>query len=122
MAELKLKKDRKETSKTVLITKHNKETLKYAENNHKPYSDDDIKHIILNCSDYSKFPNEEIDECRKKFKRTYLAIQAIIRFKEKYLETGEVPEFYQLDRWEINREQIKRVLDELIKLKHFTIK
>lgn len=98
--------------------RYNRTTKAEAINDGKPYTDEEIKIIFLDCNKpWEDFLNEEIDYYRRKFKRTYLAIEAIVRVKQEYLETGEIRDFYydeKNDKWTDNALQFKRILNKLI--------
>ena len=74
--------------------------------------------IFLGCDlPWEDFLNEEIEFYRKKLKRTYMAVEAFVRLKQIYIETGEIREFYYEDNGDISAtgDQAKRILDELNK-------
>ncbi len=96
---------------------HNNETRLNAENHCKPWKDKDLKEIFLEDIDNNQFPNEDIDAFCEKFKRTYCAIEAIVRVKNEYLRTGKIRDFYydyRNDKLGNNGAQFKRILDKLI--------
>lgn len=98
--------------------RYNRTTKAEAINDGKPYTDEEIKVIFLDChKPWEDFLNEEIDYYRGKFKRTYCAIEAIVRVKQEYLETGEIRDFYfdeDSNKWTVNAIQFKRILNKLI--------
>lgn len=117
-AEQALKRAKKESyTQNRPITIHNRELKKYAINDRKPYTDDEIEYIFKNIElPWNQFPNEEITDIAIKLKRTFKAIQAVIRVKQVYLETGELREFYfdsSKEEWTKSMQQMKKILDKL---------
>lgn len=100
---------------------HNKLTKKEAINTRNEYIDEELEEIFINCTKpWDAFLNEQIEELRKKFKRTYFAIEAIVRVKQEYLLNHEIRDFYydyQKDELTSSGEQMKRILDRLLKEK-----
>lgn len=117
-AEQTLKHDKKMYStQNKPITIHNKELKKYAINDRKPYTDKEIEYIFKNTeAPWNQFPNDEITNIAIMFKRTFKAIQAIVRVKQVYLETGELRDFYfdwSKEEWTKSMQQMKKILYKL---------
>lgn len=112
---------KKEYNKISEKARYNRTTKADATNDNKPYTDGEIKVIFLDChKPWEDFLNDEIDYYRRKFKRTYCAIEAIVRVKQEYLQTGEIRDFYfdeKNNKWSSDALQFKRILDKLIKEK-----
>lgn len=101
---------------------HNNQTKLSAIDNKEPYTDDEMIEIFLSCNtvggywaDEKWLPDKDIEFYRRKFKRTYMAIEALVGVKIEYLKTGEISrEVYwhdgKLDKTGL---QMKRVLKEL---------
>lgn len=121
-AELTIKKDKKESVGRVSSKSnredweekkiHNDKTREEATNHLEPYTDDEIRDIFLGCDNSDIFPNEEIDNMRKKLKRTYRDIEQIVAQKEHYIEYGEIRKIREEDDDKFLN-QLQRILDEL---------
>jgi hypothetical protein len=128
--EKELKKDkqleRQSNSQSMQKTRYNDITRDVADNHKNEYTDDELRDIFLNCNEISAEwfdkkwePNKEIEYYRNKLKRTYEAIESIVRVKLEYLKTGNIePQVYWHDGvLDKSGQQMLRILDEL-KLKN----
>ena len=98
---------------------------KFDTNHRKEYKDEDLKYIFLSGLEYPirHYQEQLFLEVRERIKRTWKAIEGVVRVRDSYLETGKIRKdegFYQevkkdgtigLDK---TGEQMKRVLDKLI--------
>lgn len=108
---------RKENSRYAQKIRHNRLTRKEATNHLKPYTREEYIDIFTNCKLPAMiFLNPEVEFYRQKFKRTYCAIEGIVRVKQYYQETGEIRDFYLKEDKSMTTtaNEFKEILDKLI--------
>lgn len=105
-------------------TLHNNQTKLEAINNKEPYRDDEMIEVFLNCKKYGGdwfeqdwVPDKDIEFYRKKFKRTYMAIEALVGVKIEYLKEGIISREVYWHEGELDKTglQMEKILKELIK-------
>jgi len=88
-------------------------------NDGKEWSNEELEEIFLSSVQYPApvFPDKQILEFCERFKRTYFAVEAIVRVRDEFKKTGKMRDFYFDSNKELSKTgtQLFNILEKLKK-------